>query len=119
MATSDRRKAEQLGRRAEWLAAWWLRLKGYRVLARGFRTPLGEIDLVVRRGQVLAFVEVKRRGDELAAAEAIGWKKQQRVKRAAESYLKRHPRLAQLAIRFDALLLVKGRWPRHIPSAWI
>ena len=68
---ADRRLAERRGRRAETLAAWYLRLKGYRILARRYRTPVGEIDLIVRRGRLVAFVEVKRRPTEAEAAEAV------------------------------------------------
>ena len=69
MSRQRRRRAYGLGRRAEWMAAWWLRLKGYRILARDFRVAVGEIDLIARRGRTLALVEVKARPD-LATAQA-------------------------------------------------
>lgn len=117
-ADPGRRAAYRRGRRAERLAGWWLRLKGYRVVARQVRTPVGEIDLIVRRGRILAFVEVKRRDALATAAAAIGPRQRQRIARAAEHFLRGHPRLAGLQPRFDALLLAAGRLPRHLPDAW-
>lgn len=116
--TERRRSAEKAGRRGEGLALWWLRLKGWRLVARDFRAPVGEIDLVVRRGTVLALVEVKRRATLAAAAEAIRRQQQLRIARAAEAFLKRRPDLARLTLRFDAVLLAPGRRPRHIMGAW-
>ncbi len=116
--SARRQAAERRGRTAEQLAAWWLRLKGYRIVARGFRTPVGEIDLVARRGRRLAIVEVKRRGTLAAAAEAIRPQQQARIARAAEAFLARRPDLAGLTLGLDALLLAPGRRPRHLPDAW-
>ncbi len=113
-----RRHAYGAGRRAELLAAWWLRLKGYRILARGLRLPVGEIDLVARRGRRLAFVEVKRRRSLEAALAAITPRQRRRIMRAAEAWLAGRPDLAGCERRFDALLLVPGRRPRHLPDAW-
>ena len=114
----SRRQAYGAGRRAEGLAAWWLRFKGYRILARGLRLPVGEIDLIARRGRCLAFVEVKRRATLAAALEAVTPRQRRRILRAAEAWLAQRPDLAGLDLRFDALLLVPGRWPRHLPDAW-
>ena len=69
--TDDRRAAFRRGRHGEWAALWWLRLKGYRILAQDFRSPAGEIDVVARRGSILAIVEVKARDSVAAAVEAI------------------------------------------------
>ncbi len=118
MTTAARRRAQQRGRLAETLAAWWLRLQGYRVLARGFRVPVGEIDLIARRGGVLAIVEVKRRDSLAAAVESISPRQRRRIRHAAETFLQRHPDLAGLEIRFDALLLAPWRLPRHVKDAW-
>ena len=118
MTGAARRRAYARGRRAERLAAWWLRLHGYRILARGFRVPVGEIDLVARRGRVLAIVEVKRRDSLGAAGEAVTRRQQRRVRHAAEAFLQRHPQLAGLQLRFDAVLLAPRRLPRHIKDAW-
>lgn len=97
---------------------WRLRLAGYRVLARNFRVPSGEIDLVVRRGKVVAFVEVKARAAYEAAAEAIQPYQQLRIRNAALAFLARRPDLAGLAMRFDVVLVTPGRLPRHLRDAW-
>jgi putative endonuclease len=116
-ARSPRRVARRFGRRAEWLAAALLRLKGYRILARDFRVPVGEIDIVARRGGTLAFVEVKaRRGD--GAAEALSRRQRQRIARAAEWYLSARPALRGLICRFDVILIGRGRLPEHRCGAW-
>ncbi len=114
----DRRGAQRHGRWAEILAAWRLRLAGYRVIARNFRVPSGEIDLIVRRGRTVAFVEVKARGDHAAAAEAILPFQQARIRNAAVAFLARRPDLAGLDLRFDAVLVLPGRVPRHLMDGW-
>lgn len=113
-----RATSHQRGLRAEWLAAWFLRLHGYRILATRYRTPVGEIDLIARRGGTLAIVEVKARANHTAAAEAIHIRNRQRVVRAAQHYLQAHPRHAHRTIRFDALLLTWYRWPKHLRHAF-
>ena len=118
MTRETRRKAYGRGRRAETLAAWWLRLKGYRILARGFRVAAGEIDLIARRGRLIALVEVKARPSLEQAGAAILPRQRQRIARAAEVFLQRHPKLAGLSLRFDVVLLAPGRWPRHLANAW-
>ena len=113
-----RRAAETRGRRAEALAAWALRLKGYRVLARRFRSGAGEIDLIVRRGRTLVFVEVKQRPDEAAAVAAVTPAAARRIARAAELWIGRNPVLAGFDRRFDVVAVVPRRWPRHIRSVF-
>ena len=115
--TAARRKAERLGRSAEWRAVWRLRLAGYAIVARRYRTKMGEIDIVARRGHMLVFVEVKARAQHMVAAEALGERQLERVARAASLFLARHPRYAEYAVRFDAVLVV-GLWPRHQPDIW-
>ena len=117
-AKATRRRAHGFGRRAERLAGWWLRLKGYRILARGFRVPAGEIDLIVRRGRTLAFVEVKARADLADARQAVTPRQRRRNARAATAFLQRRTELAGLDARFDVVLLAPGRLPRHVPDAW-
>lgn len=118
-ASSSRRKAGyRRGLRAETLAAWMLRLKGYRILARRYRTPLGEIDLVARRGETLIFVEVKARPTLEAGLEAIAAEGYRRIEAAADLYLGRHPRFADLVQRFDLVVVVPRRWPYHIRDAF-
>ncbi len=114
----ERQRAERRGLRAERLAAWWLRLRGYRVQARRFRCHGGEIDLVVRRGSTLVFVEVKHRTALEDAAYAVTPRQRQRIERAAAAYLGRSRGVEGCNVRFDAVLLAPGRWPRHLADAW-
>lgn len=118
MSRARRRRAWVRGRRAEALAALWLRCKGYRVLARDFRSPVGEIDLVARRGSTLAIVEVKARANLAEAGEAISPRQRRRIRNAAIVFLQRNPSLGTLDLRFDAILMVPGHWPRHLTDAW-
>lgn len=114
----DRRAAQRHGQWAEALAAWRLRLAGYRVVARNFRVPTGEIDLIVRRGPVLAFVEVKARAHDDLAAAALQPQQQRRIRNAALAFLARRPDLAGLSLRFDVVLVARRRLPRHVCDAW-
>ncbi|NWG46013.1 MAG: YraN family protein [Alphaproteobacteria bacterium] len=113
-----RRRHEKAGRGAEALAALYLMAKGYGVLATRFRSPAGEIDLIARRGRCLVFVEVKRRADLGTAGESISPAQRSRIAAAAGHYLARHPALAGLDCRFDAILIAPGRLPRHLRDAW-
>jgi len=113
-----RQQAQRYGRAAEILCALSLWSRGYRILARRFKTPLGEIDIVARRGNVLAFVEVKARRDLDQAAQSIGMQQRDRITRAAEIFLQRYPSQTQRQMRFDAMLVVPWRIPRHIRDAW-
>lgn len=114
----ERRRAGRAGRRAEWLASALLMLKGYRILARGFTVSGGEIDIVALRGDCLAFVEVKARADRDAALAAIDGAKRRRVARAAAVWLSRNAWATGFAFRGDAVLIVPGRWPRHVADAF-
>ncbi len=116
--TALRREAERRGRRAESLAAWFLRLKGYRLLARRYKTPAGEIDLVMRRGRTVVFVEVKQRPDETAGLEAVTPSGRRRIARAAAMWLSRHPGAATMDQRFDVVLALPGRFPRHLAAVF-
>ena len=118
MRRPRRRRAWLRGRRGEGLAAWWLRLKGYQVLARNFRCGAGEIDLIARRGAILAMVEVKTRDDLSSASEALGARQRARIARAAEAFLQQRPGFARLSVRFDVILVAPGRFPRHLMDAW-
>src|SRR5436305_3105215 len=109
----SRREAERGGRRAERLAAWWLRLKGWRILAIRARTPVGEVDLVVRRGRILAFVEVKARASEAAGAIALDDYRLRRVVRAAEALLPHYMRDGDI-VRIDAMFVTPWRLPHHL-----
>ena len=112
-----RQAAERAGRRAETIASWWLRLKGYRILARRVRTPVGEIDLVVRRGRTLAFVEVKARPDRHTAGLSIGTFSARRISRASNLLLARFASDC-VNMRIDAVLVTPGKLPIHVEGAW-
>jgi putative endonuclease len=114
----ERRAAFRLGLSAESRASALLMLKGYRIAARRFRGPIGEIDIVARRGRLLIFVEVKARDVIDDAAEAITPEQQRRIVAAAEAWLSRHPKDGARDIRFDAMLVAPGRWPRHVRAAF-
>ena len=113
----NRRRAERGGRRAETLAAWWLRLKGWAILARRVRTPLGEVDLVARRGRVLAFVEVKARATRREADLALDEYRLRRVAAAAEALAPRYVRQGD-DIRLDAIVIVPRKLPVHLTNIW-
>jgi putative endonuclease len=115
--TRDRRLCERRGRLAEFVAAALLCLKGYRILARRWRTHGGEVDLIAVRGRRLAFVEVKRRPtwEEAEAAKTV--RQAQRMASVASRWVWRHPRFREHEIGLDAVLLVPGRLPRHQPNA--
>ena len=113
-----KRQAWKFGRFAEALAAWHLRFRGYRIVARGFRAPVGEIDIVARRGQVLAFVEVKARGDFEAAAQSLRPRQANRIVRAAGAFIQSRPGLSALDQRFDVILVVPWQLPVHLVDAW-
>lgn len=114
----DRRAAERRGHRAETLAAWALRLKGYRIVARRFRCKAGEADLIARRGKLVAIVEVKARGDERAALDAVGAKARRRIAAAGLAWAAKQRDFAELSLRHDVVAVVPGRWPRHFPNVW-
>lgn len=112
-----RRAASRFGRRAEWLAAVWLMLKGYRILARDVRLAVGEIDIIARRGGVLAIIEVKARRGK-GAAQALSLRQRRRIARAADCYLAGQPALSALAVRFDLIIVGHWRLPKHLEGAW-
>ena len=117
-APAERRRREAAGRSAESFCALVLRLKGFRILARRFRTPAGEIDIVARRGGLLVFIEVKARDDLAMAAESVGPRQRRRIAVAARLFLQKRPDLQGLDRRFDVMLLTPRRLPRHISDAW-
>ena len=113
----NREAAEKRGRGAETLACWFLRLKGWRILARRARVAGGEVDIIARRGRTLAFVEVKARANDEAASFALDEWRLRRVVTAAERLAPRYMRDGD-DVRIDALFIVPGRWPRHLPNVW-
>lgn len=113
---SSRAEREAKGRRGEALAAWYLRLKGFRIVAQRVKTPRGEIDLIARRAGVLAFVEVKWRANAAELDFAIDEYRLRRVAAAAEAVAHRYAKPGEVQ-RIDVLLLAPGRFPRHMANA--
>jgi len=112
-----RRRARSAGQRTELWAALYLRLKGYRILARGYCVRGGEIDFIARRGSNIVFVEVKYRPTLAEAMTAIDAWKRQRISRAARVWLSANPWAAALTLRGDAAYLAPRQWPRHVIAA--
>jgi putative endonuclease len=117
LVSKRRQNAERRGRFSEWLAAAFLQLRGYSILARRYKCPAGEIDLVARRGKTIVFAEVKARADLDSAVFAVTRRTQRRIGAAAASFLARHRGLANCGVRYD-ILAVAGFRIRHIPNAW-
>lgn len=122
-SVESRRRAWRFGRRAEALARWRLRLCGWRIVASNWRSPAGEIDIVARRGALLAFVEVKARASVRDETAQPGARQRRRIVRAAEMFLARHPRFGTLSGRFDIIVVqpwpsLRFLWPVHLPDAW-
>ena len=115
--SEKRAYAERQGRRGETLALWYLRLCGWRILARRAKTARGEVDLVARRGRTLCFVEVKWRARAGDLDHAIDAFRLRRVAAAAEMLAVRHQKPGD-NLRIDVLLLAPGCWPRRITNAW-
>ena len=113
-----RQVAFRLGLSAESRAAAFLIAKGFRILARRWRSPVGEIDIVARRRRLLIFVEVKARDSLDDAAESVTPYQKRRICAAAEAWLAAHPHDSIRDMRFDAMLVAPGRLPRHIPGAF-
>jgi putative endonuclease len=114
----ERQVAFRLGISAESRAAAFLIAKGFRILARRWRSPVGEIDIIARRRQLLVFVEVKARANFEEAAWSVTDRQRARIAAAAEAWLARQGDYDFKDMRFDAVLVVPGRIPRHIPAAF-
>lgn len=113
-----RRAAYRHGHVAELAAAVLLTLKGYRLIARRYKTPLGEIDLIVKRGRLIAFVEVKARASIREGVEAVGPAAERRIVAAADLWLAKHPDAAGLDLRYDIVAVAPWRIPEHLPDAF-
>src|SRR4051812_49840222 len=118
VAAPERVAAFRTGLSAEARAVAWLTAKGYRILARRFRSPYGEIDIVARRRNLIAFVEVKARATLDDAAWAVTPRQQARIINAAQAWLMTHPEHAEFELRFDAMLIAPKRLPRHLLAAF-
>jgi putative endonuclease len=103
---------------AERKCRWALRLKFYRILAERYKTPAGEIDIIAARGNTVVAVEVKARATQEAAMEAVSTRQQSRIAKALQYFLMRSSKYAKADLRFDVMLSMPGRWPRHIENAW-
>ena len=117
---SEKQAYEKAGRRAENLASLYLRLKGYRILERRFKVREGEVDIVARKGSIIAMVEVKQRASESAAEMSVSYENQSRLMAAAEIYINRDRALRDevFELRYDFLYVI-GRWKiRHITDAF-
>jgi putative endonuclease len=118
IAAPERVAAFRTGVSAEARATAWLMAKGYRILAKRFRSPYGEIDIVARRRNLLAFVEVKARASLDDAAYAVTPRQQKRIIDAAQAWLMTHPEHADFDLRFDVMLIAPRRLPRHLLAAF-
>jgi putative endonuclease len=117
-ASPERIAAFRTGLSAETRAAAYLMAKGYRILAKRFKTPYGEIDIVAKKRNLIAFVEVKARGRLDEAAYAVTPRQQARIIDAAQAWLMAHPEHAEFELRFDAVLIAPRRLPRHLLAAF-
>ena len=111
-------RAYRFGLRAETVCVWWLRARGYRVLARRFNASVGEIDIIARRGPLVAMIEVKARSGDDMTRSVPSMRQRRRIARAAEAFIARSPRLADCSIRFDLMVARPWRPPRHLRDAW-
>jgi putative endonuclease len=118
MAEARRQAAEKRGRKGERLAALYLQARGDRIPERRLRSPMGEIDLIAKRGSLVAFVEVKFRTEVQIAAGAVTPASWQRIARAADDRTARHPALSDCGWRYDLIALAPRKLPQHIQDAW-
>jgi putative endonuclease len=114
----DRRTSEEAGRTAELAALWFLRFKGWRLLAHRYKSPVGEVDLVMRKGDVTAFIEVKARGSLDGAVQSVSPRQARRISAAARHFLMQDRAAALQSCRFDIVAVSPYHWPRHIENAF-
>ena len=114
----NRKRSQIWGHAAEYCCITWLMLKGYSILARRYRNNFGEIDIIAKRGNTVAFIEVKARTDKAEALASITPMKQQRLVRAAEMYLASMQRFAHHRLRFDAMVITSPWNIHHLQDAW-
>lgn len=122
MSAGDRldrkRRSERKGRRAEWLAALALMLKGYRIVSLRYRTSVGEVDIVARKRNLIAFVEVKARRDLAAGVDAVSYPAQRRIAAAGELFISRQRDSERLSWRHDVIVVSPWKWPVHLEDAF-
>lgn len=109
-------RAYRRGNRGEWLAALALMTKGYRIVTRNYRSKLGEIDIIARRGNLIAIVEVKARPTLAEAMDAIGRQSAHRIEGAADMWLSKQHDFSRLSVRFDLVAVLPWRWPIHVEN---
>lgn len=114
----DRLKAYRRGHRAEWLAALMLMTKGYRIAARRFKTPVGEVDLIARKNDLILFVEVKARASQQAALDSVSLSSQKRIESAGEWWISQQKDASQLSWRCDIVAVTPWKWPHHYEDVW-
>lgn len=112
-------RAYRRGHFAEYMAAFALMLKGYRIIGRRYRTKLGEIDLIARRGNVILIVEVKARATLEQAMDSVNQLTMRRIEAAADLWLARQPDHSRLSLRFDLVAILPWRWPVHVPAIFV
>lgn len=117
-ASNKRLKAHRLGLSAEFRAAWYLRLTGWRILKRRYKTRAGEIDLIARKRKTVAFIEVKARKSREAALQAVTPASRKRIVRAARIFIAEHPKAGFFTLRFDVVVVRPWRMPERIESAF-
>lgn len=115
---AKRRKAHRWGQISEYIAAIYLVLKGYRILAIRYKTKLGEIDLILRKQNLIIFVEVKARHEEMVAVDAVAFASQNRIRAASDIWLAKRPNSALLSQRYDIVAVLPWRLPRHFEDAF-
>ncbi|MCO5064077.1 MAG: YraN family protein [Rhizobiaceae bacterium] len=115
---ADRLRAYRRGHRSEFLASIALMAKGFRIVARRYRTRLGEIDLIARRGDLVLIVEVKARRTLVEAMEAIARQSERRIEAAADLWLSRQRDYGRLSVRFDMVAVLPWRWPIHVENVF-
>ncbi|MBT5073867.1 MAG: YraN family protein [Kordiimonadaceae bacterium] len=124
MTKSKKIKAYRLGHYAEYLAVIVLSIKGYAIKERRYRSPLGEIDIIAKKGRTTIFCEVKARKDYVTAVESLSEKQRQRISRSAEYYMSHlkmnnaNNKIENEIYRCDMILVMPWRWPVHIKNAW-
>jgi putative endonuclease len=119
MTPSAKKSAYRFGRLAELLCCWRLRLTGYRILHRGYRASTGEIDIIARRGNTLAFIEVKARNSIADSMHALQPRQRRRIERTALVFIGAHSDLESLDFRFDLMAVTPWRIPAHLTAAWM
>lgn len=117
-STKDRRSAFFRGQVSEYYAAFYLLMKGYRILAIRYKTKAGEIDIVARKGTLIAFVEVKARSQVADAINAVGASTQRRIRNASDSWLAGQRDAHRLSLRYDIVAVSGWHWPKHFPDAF-